>query len=80
MMIHIGGENAGCNTFVIFMGDAVEIHIGADNGGQAAVHPCVDDIIDGIRAMPVTSKNGKTFVFVTPTKYVIKSFGVPGIK
>lgn len=40
----------------------------------------VEDIIDGILATPVSSKNGTIFVSVMPTKYVIKSFGVPGIR
>ncbi len=40
----------------------------------------VEDIMDGILATPVSNRNGNIFVSVIPTKYVIKSFGVPGIR
>ena len=33
-----------------------------------------------MRAIPVKIKNVKGFTGVTPTKYVIRSFGVPGIR
>ena len=46
---------------------------------SAAPHQ-VEVIIEGIRAMPVIIRKCEIFIFVLPIKYVIRSFGVPGIR